>query len=332
MMSSESATGMLDARVSPAHRNATLSARSGCDDRSTGNNLAVSIVTVTFARDHIVPRSIEQTRLLIGDRADVEFILVDNNPDNIDRSAMLNSLALSRYVKIGANKGVAARNDGARAARGDLIVFVDDDAFLHPTDALVRFERLFAANPRLAIASSRHIDAATGATPRASFPHTDKSLPQDQPFNTFRFQGNGFAMRHAAYAAVGPMSDDFFYGLEEIDYAYRIVQAGFELSYQPDIWVLEHNDPGGRRPKRAVEEMRLTNKMIISWKFMPARFLPLNFAMFSAYVFYLNRGRMNPLAAFWQFCRWTRQNPGRRHPIDRRAQAYIRACGGHVWK
>ena len=128
------------------------------------------------------------------------------------------------------------------------------------------------------------------------------------------------------------MSEDFFYGLEEIDYAYRVIEAGYELAYEPSIWVVEHNDPGGRRARRDVEEMRLTNKMIISWKFMPALFLPLNILVFSGYVFVLNRGRINPLRSFWNFVAWVRRNPGRRRPIGRLSQAYIRACGGHVWK
>lgn len=291
-----------------------------------------SVVTVTYGRDHIVPRVIARIRQVIGERTDVEYVLVDNNPDAIDRSAMLADLPRRTYVKLGANKGVAARNDGALAATGDFLVFVDDDAFLHPDDAFARYESVFAGNARLAIVSARHVDEATGNTPRASFPHTDKSLPKDVRLKTFRFQGNGFAMRRSAFETVGPMSSDFFYGLEEIDYAYRVVEAGFELLYEPAVWVVEHNDPGGRRPRREVEEMRLTNKMIISWKFMPALFLPLNIAAFSAYVFLLNRGRLNPLRSFWNFGRWVRANPDRRRPIGRDAQAYIRACGGQVWK
>jgi len=291
-----------------------------------------SVVTVTFARDHIVTHTAAHIRQLIGDRRDIEFILVDNNPDEIARTPMLEGFARATYVKVGSNKGVAARNDGARAAKGDVIVFVDDDAYLNPSDAFERLLRVFAENPRLGVVTARHIDAETGDTPRASFPHTNKSLPKDRPFKTFRFQGNGFAIRREVFEAVGPMSEDFFYGLEEIDYAYRVIKAGFEIAYRPDVWVIEYNDPGGRAPRQAVEEMRLTNKMIISWKYMPAVYLPLNIAMFSAYVVALNRGRINPFRSFWKFVAWVRANPGRRTPIGAQEQDYIRSCGGHVWK
>ncbi len=319
-MTSTSAASTTDPRPS----------RAGAPERAEG--LAASVVMVTFARDHLVPATIAQVAAVIGARTDVEFILVDNNPDGTDRSGMLGGLARPRYLKMHANKGVSARNDGAQAARGEIIVFVDDDAFLQPLDALDRFAAVFAADPTLAIVSSRHIDRVTGTTPRASFPHTDKARRQDEAFRTFRFQGNGFAMRRSAFEAVGAMSSDYHYGLEEIDYAYRVIEAGYRLAYEPGIQVVEHNDPGGRLPRRAVEEMRLTNKMIISWKYLPARFLPTNLVMFSAYVFLLNRGRINPLRSAATFVAWVRANPGRRRPIGRAAQGYIRACGGQVWK
>ena len=78
--------------------------------------------------------------------------------------------------------------------------------------------------------------------------------------------------------------------------------------------------------------MRLTNKMIISFKYMPARYVPLSFFLFSAYVLYLNKLRLNPLEAFGDFLRWARTNRGSRRPIGPDAIRYIRECGGQVWK
>ncbi len=159
--------------------------------------------------------------------------------------------------------------------------------------ALNHFADAFANNAKLAIVTARNVDPDTGGTPRASFPHTDKSLPKDRPFKTFRFQGNGFCLRRSAFEAVGPMSQDYFYGLEEIDYAYRVIDAGWEILYLPSVWVVEHNDPGGRLPAQHVQEMRLTNKMIISYKYLPTYYILPNILMFTIYIMLLNRGRLN---------------------------------------
>lgn len=291
-----------------------------------------SVTMVTYSRDHLAPKAVAQVATAAGSRRDVEFILVDNNVDAIDRSDWLQPFERWTYIKLGVNKGVPARNDGALAAKGEFIVFVDDDAFLNPVGAFDVYERAFAENPNAAIVTARHRDAETGETPRASFPHTNKSLPKDQPFKTFRFQGNGFAMRRSAFDAIGPMSDEFFYGLEEIDYAFRVVDAGYEIVYEPRCWVVEYNDPGGRKPKRVVEEMRLTNKLIITYKYLPWRYIPFNMALFSAYVTYLNRGRINVPKALWKFSSWVAQHRDRRKPISQEALRYIASCGGQAWK
>lgn len=292
-----------------------------------------SVVMITFARDSVAQAAIAHVRAAVGTREDIEMILVDNNPDAIDRSTFLAGFAQARCLKLGRNKGVSARNDGALAARGRFIVFIDDDAFLHPADAAFeRYLRAFRENPRLAIVTARHIDHRTGGTPRDCFPHTDKSRDQTKAFKTFRFQGNGFGIRRSAFEAVGPFPEDYFYGLEEIDYAYRVIDAGYEILYDPSVWVVEQNDSGGRLPRRDVEQMRLTNKMIISYKYLPRAYVPLNFLLFSAYVLVLNRGRINPLLSFRRFLHWRRGARTRRTPIGPRARAYIRACGGVVWK
>ena len=307
------------------------------DDQETSSDrvasrIAITIVTVTYARDHAVGATIARMAELAAGRSDVEYVLVDNNCDNIDRSWMLSDFRHPIYLKLGRNKGVSARSDGAAAARGDIILFVDDDTLIEPSDALSRYKEILCRDPGLAIVSARAVQASTGETPRAIFPHTDKRRSRDTAFETFRFQGTGFAIRREVYEAIGPMAQDIFFGLEEIDYAYRVIEAGYRIAYEPGIRAVEYNDPGGRRPKKAVEEMRLTNKMIISWKHMPLRYLAPNILMFMAYVFVLNGGRINPLRSTWRFIAWVRANPGMRRPIGSSAQAYIRRCGGHVWK
>jgi len=291
-----------------------------------------SIIMVTFARDEIASAAIQHAATAADGRKDVEFVLVDNNPDTIDRVALLAPFARWTYLKLGYNKGVSARNDGAFASRGTFMLFIDDDTYLTPAGALETYEKDFTAHPKVAIVTARIVDYTTRETLRQYFPHTDKSRRKDQPFKTFRFQASGFAMRRSSFERIGPMSVDFFYGLEELDYAYRVLNAGYEMLYEPAILGLEHNHPGGRRPKRAVQEMNLTNKMIISFKYLPALYLPLNIALFSGYMWVLNRGRLNPIRSFWNFLRWAASNAGERQPMNWAARSYIRACGGQIWK
>jgi GT2 family glycosyltransferase len=292
-----------------------------------------SLTVITYARDAMLRRLIAHLAPVLDARRDVEFILVDNNPDALDRAAWLAPLGpRARCLKLGENRGVRARNDGARQARGDILVFNDDDVLIEPADFLDRFAAAFAAHPQLGLVCARTVMADTGETPRAYFPHTNKQLPHDRTFKTFRFQANAFAIRRATYQAVGLMADDFFYGLEEIDYAYRVIKAGFEILHLPAVRAVEFNDPGGRRPLPAVERMRLANKFKISFLHMPFGALVVNIPLFALYVLALNRGKVNVPAAFAEFAAWAWRNRARRRPIDASTRAYIRACGGQLWK
>ena len=116
--------------------------------------LAFSIVMITYARDAIAAAAIEYVTVAANGRQDIEFILVDNNPDTIDRGTLLAPFARWKYVKLGFNKGVSARNDGALASNGTLILFIDDDTFLTPVGALELYEKDFAVT-RTAIVTAR---------------------------------------------------------------------------------------------------------------------------------------------------------------------------------
>ena len=61
-------------------------------------------------------------------------------------------------------------------------------------------------------------------------------------------------------------------------------------------------------------------------------YLIINIPLFSLYVLKLNRGRVNVVGALADFVGWAWRNRRRRQPIDGRTRAYIRACGGQVWK
>src|SRR5271155_2580177 len=71
-----------------------------------------SLTMITFARDHRLREVLAHLRPVLAGRADTEFILVDNNPDGLDRSVWLTGLGVGRYIKLGENRGVAARNEG----------------------------------------------------------------------------------------------------------------------------------------------------------------------------------------------------------------------------
>lgn len=295
--------------------------------------LLYSIVVLTYARDEILEQVLERIASHLGVRTDTEVIVVDNNIPSAQRAALLGRFAQGRLIGEGHNKGVVARNDGIAAARGATVVVLDDDVFVETPDFLDRFGQLFAADARLGAVTIRKHVRGDSRRRVDLIPHTDKSIDLDKPFDTFRFVGGCVAFRAAALRETGGFLPDFFYGLEEIELSYRLIDAGWKIRYCPDIRAEELEHPAGRRPKRAVQTDRLANKYIISYLRMPFPWVLMNFAFFTPYLMVFARGEVSVTGAISQFVSWLRRaDRPQRKPIGAQAVAYIRQCGGAVWR
>ncbi len=292
-----------------------------------------SVVVLTYARDQILADCLTRLATCLGPRGDYEVILVDNNAERGTRDALLAPFAHHQYLFSGGNKGVHARNDGFDAARGEYVVLLDDDVMVETPAMLDLFAARFAEDERLgAITVRKHV---RGETRRRVdlIPHTRKDVDLTQPFLTFRFVGGCVAFRAACLREVGGFLPDFFYGLEEIELSYRIIDAGWRIRYDPAVSCEELEHPDGRDAKKRVQTQRLANKYIISYLRMPFPEVLVNAALFTPYLLLRQRGQASVTGAVRQFLNW-RKRDGRpeRKAISRRTAAYIRECGGSVWR
>jgi GT2 family glycosyltransferase len=292
-----------------------------------------SIVILTFAREAILAQMLERLAGHLAGREDYELILVDNNVDAVDRAEQFSAFHVARHLWDGQNKGVVARNLGFEAARGEIAVLLDDDVFVDTPDFLDRFDARFAADPRLgAVTIRKYVKSETRRRPDL-IPHTDKAVDLTRAFATFRFVGGCVGFRTEALRETGGFLPDFFYGLEEIELSYRLIDRGWTILYDPDIVCEELEHPAGRRPKRLVQSDRLTNKFIISFLRMPSPYVWLNLLAFPPYAYVFAGGDMDVPLAVRQFVAWLRRPDRlRRQPIGRAARDYIRQCGGHLWR
>ncbi len=141
-----------------------------------------------------------------------------------------------RWVELEENRGVpGGRNAGAEAAGGEILGFLDDDAaVLTPGAADLVVDR-FDRDPELAVVALRLVDDE-GRTARRHVPRAGRGDP-DRSGPVGYFLGGACAIRRSDFMAAGRYDADLFYGHEELDLAWRLLDRGRGIRYAADVEV-----------------------------------------------------------------------------------------------
>jgi len=124
---------------------------------------------------------------------------------------------------------IPSRNQMIRETNADIALSLDDDSHPIETDALAKIARLFAEQPRLAV---------------ASFPQRTDEFPETLTCNDFgsarslpSFANSAAALRRETFLQLGGYPDFFSHSYEEPDYALRSLAAGWEVRFEPVITI-----------------------------------------------------------------------------------------------
>lgn len=138
-------------------------------------------------------------------------------------------------VELRENIGIpAGRNAGFLCCTHEVVVFLDDDAYLESGYSLADVTRPFD-DPSIAVVGYRISDEQR-RTARRHVPRLGGGRPLVGGEVT-AFLGGAVAMRATAFREVGFYAAEFFYAMEETDLALRIIDAGYRVLYLPDVVV-----------------------------------------------------------------------------------------------
>jgi GT2 family glycosyltransferase len=170
--------------------------------------------------------------------ADVEVVVVGNGWAPEGLPAGVRSICLEDNVGI-----PAGRNAGVALVHGELLFFLDDDAFLPQDDVLARIGAYFARYPCLGLLQPRIADPGGAPPPRRWTPRLRVGDPAHSSYATVVWEG-AVALRAEVFQQVGGWADEFFYAHEGIDLTWRVWDAGAVAWYAGDV-VVHHpaNDP-----------------------------------------------------------------------------------------
>ncbi|MFD9622892.1 glycosyltransferase family 2 protein [Streptomyces virginiae] len=202
-------------------------------------------------------------------------------------------------VELPENLGIpGGRNAGVQWFREhggvDIVLVLDDDGLLPRTDTLRLLREAFTENTCLGIVAFRIVDEQ-GLTQRRHVPRLGGADPTvSGPVTTFL--GGAHAIRTTVIDEVGDFPTPFFYAHEETDFAWRALDAGWDIDYRADL-LLRH--PRTAASRHAVYYRNTgRNRVWLAKRHLPAILVPLYLTTWAAYTI-TQRPPLSGLRSWW---------------------------------
>jgi GT2 family glycosyltransferase len=211
--------------------------------------LDVDVILLSWDRSQMTLETVQS--LLEQKEVNLRIWIVDqgSKPEELKRLKDATREYKNIYIEeLTHNIGVpAGRNVGTRLGTAPYTVSIDNDAVFESPIALKQVIERFEQNPKVGIISFRIKNFYTGQDDELSwvYPKSLKAI-KDQSFVTTRFVGCGHAIRRETFEQVRGYDDALFFYWEEVDFAYRAINSGYELIYAPEISVLHKVSPEAR--------------------------------------------------------------------------------------
>ncbi len=146
----------------------------------------------------------------------------------------------------------------------DLVGFLDDDARLEP-GAVAEIEAAFRDEPRLGVVALRIVDEERVSNTR----HVPRPGGREahRGGEVATFLGGACAMRRRAYDEAGAYFTELFYGHEEVELSWRLIDRGWRIQYLADAVVFHPRTEISRHPEGW--ELTGRNRVLIARRTLP---------------------------------------------------------------
>lgn len=288
----------------------------------------VSVVSLSYNRCANVAELLQS--LQRQTYRDVEVILVDNASQDGTADMVRRDFPEVRLIANPTNLGMVAYNLGFAAARGEIIVVVDDDGLPGTPDWLAQIVDRFERNPRLGALSTTIRMRDTGLLAYDS-PQFVPEVQSEGGYPGVAFNGTGAALRRSAFRQVGGYPDYFFRTYLELHLCSRLINRGWQVRHFPEIetWHSRISDTSNR----PYSYYGLRNYLWYVWQLYPTRnVMPEtihDLAKLSKAVV-LNRATIRDgVRAFWDAYSGVNRALSHRGPVSSTALGYLRHVRRH---
>lgn len=236
--------------------------------------------------------------------------------------------------------GVAAgRNRLIEKANGDWLIVLDDDAAFADDKSIENFANQSVNHPEAGVFAFKIIDMVEGRPVRYRIPFRQRTVRHDPGvadeagYVTY-FLGGGHAVCAEVFRSCGLYPENFFYGSEEIDLSYRMIERGYRIFYLPRIVVFhypETSDTMSISKRTCYIYYTVRNRTWVALRYLPWHILFIHLIIW--YGIYLvfafrNGGLKDTLRGMVDGLRGYVGT--KRTPLSKEAIAYVRAHRGRL--
>jgi GT2 family glycosyltransferase len=300
----------------------------------------LSFIIITYNRPEDMLALAKNITLLDHATDLLEEVIIVNNASTTDYSTV-ESFMLSqehipfRYIHSTENLGVArGRNYALQQGKAPVIIMLDDDSELQHKDSLVKLLQEFDLNnterPK-AIISFKVLYFETHEMQVNALPHKKFEEYKNKAFfQTYYYAGGAHAIKREAMEKAGLYPEDFFYGMEEYDLSFRILEAGYSIVYSDKIVMLHKESPLGRTTKREKLRMMWVNKTKVAWRYLPKKYFYSTAMMWS--LEYLKKSGLD-FSGFLKGWKQVFSIPGKveKHIVSDPTLHYLKSVEARLW-
>ena len=209
---------------------------------------SVSVVLPVLNEAKDLPRLLDQLLRQEPPPGGFEVLVVDGGSTDGTREMVLDRAVTWPALRLVDNPGrrsAPGRNVGARAARGDIVLFVDGHCSIPRTDYLARMVAIFTSTKAGCLCRPQPLTTLAGERPwpraiaRARHSplghHPESDIYGGEPRLT-QPHSAGAAYLREVFERVGGF-DERFDACEDVEFNHRVDQAGFTAYVHPDLAV-----------------------------------------------------------------------------------------------
>ncbi len=213
----------------------------------------ISVVIPTKNRSALLAEAIERVESQTIPKEQYEVIVIDNDSSDDTRTILEQKAKVHSNLKFGLQEkpgAAATRNAGMRLAKGEVILFIDDDVQAEPALVQAHLE-CHCKNPNTSVIGSVSMPWGDTSDPFLRYLRDHRILnpytPSKGPIDFSYYHTCNVSTPTQILLSVGGFNENFkIYGMEDIELGYRLEKAGCRMVFASDARAIHYRFPGYR--------------------------------------------------------------------------------------